>query len=225
MRIFSLKSVMPIGIVLTVILFSGCSKDNEGVTNPNQIVGSGRLVSDQRAAGTFNAINVTGIGKVYISQDTVQSLRIEADDNILGLVTTTVSNGLLTVALKDGSYSGITVNVYASMKTIRELQCVGTAEFVNDGRIDSDSIVCRITGAGTITLNGTARFESVEIIGAGTIHNYGLVSSRCSALISGTGNIEVNVTQELDAIISGQARYLILEIQRSSIKRYRVLEV
>ena len=205
MQLSGIKSLVPVGLALMLIILFGCSKDNNAAS-PNQIVGSGKLVSEQRTADIFNGINVTGIGKVYITQDTVQNLRIEADDNIIGLVTTSVSDGVLMVALKDGSYNGITVNVYASMKTIRQLECVGTAEFVNNGQIDSDSIVCRITGTGTITLNGKAGFESVEIVGAGNIHNYGLTSSRCSAVISGTGNIEVNVVQELDAVISGTGK-------------------
>jgi Putative auto-transporter adhesin, head GIN domain len=130
-------------------------------------------------------------------------LRIEADDNIIGLVTTSVSNGLLSVALKQGSYSNITINVYASMETINRLECVGTVEFATNGQIQTDSIVCGIIGTGNITLTGTAGFESIEITGTGDVHNFGLASSRCSALISGTGNIEVNVTQELDAVIAG----------------------
>jgi Putative auto-transporter adhesin, head GIN domain len=202
MRISSMKSVMLVGMVVTFGLLSGCSKDS-GVTNSNQTVGSGNLITQQRTVGTFSGIQVTGIGKVFITQDTVQGLHIEADDNIIDLVTTSVNNGLLTVALKSGSYSGITINVYASMKSISQLDCVGTVEFVNSGQIQTDSIACRITGTGTITLNGTAGFESIEIIGAGNVHNFGLASSRCSALISGTGKIEVNVTQELDAVISG----------------------
>jgi hypothetical protein len=89
------------------------------------------------------------------------------------------------------------------MKSINRLECIGAAEFLTDGQIQTDSILCRITGTGKITLKGSATSERVEIVGAGDVHNFDLVSSRCSALISGAGNIEVNVTQELDAVIAG----------------------
>ncbi|MGA7161480.1 MAG: head GIN domain-containing protein [Bacteroidota bacterium] len=202
MRISNIKSFTSLGLVFVLVILSGCSKSNS-VTNPNQIVGSGKLLTEQRTVDTFTGIQVTGIGKVFVTQDSAQGLRIEADDNVIGLVTTSVSNGLLSVALKQGSYSNITVNVYASMKTINRLESVGSAEFVTAGQIQTDSIVCRITGTGSITLKGTAGFESVEITGAGNVDNFGLASSRCSAMISGTGNVEVNVTQELDAVIAG----------------------
>jgi hypothetical protein len=197
-----MKFLMLTGFVLMFVLLYGCKKENQ-VTNTDQIVGSGKLVTEQRTTASFTGIQVTGIAKVIIKQDTAQSLRIEADDNIMGLVTTSVNNGLLAVGLKEGSYNNITVNVYASMKSISRLECIGGAEFLTDGQIQTDSIVCRITGTGKITLKGTATSETVEIIGAGDIHNFDLVSSRCSALISGAGNIEVNVTQELNAVIAG----------------------
>jgi len=45
--------------------------------------------------------------------------------------------------------------------------------------------------------------QTAEITGAGNIRNSGLVSETCSATISGTGECEVNVTRQLDAVISG----------------------
>ncbi len=197
-----MKSLMLTGFVLMFVLLYGCKKENQ-VTNPDQIVGSGKLVTEQRTVEAFTGIQVTGIAKVIIKQDTAQSLRIEADDNIMPLVKTSVNNGLLAVGLKEGSYSNITVNVYASMKTIIRLECIGTAEFVTDGQIQTDSILCRIIGTGKITLKGTATSETVEIVGAGDVHNFDLISLRCLASISGAGNIEVNVTQALNAVIAG----------------------
>ena len=161
------------------------------------------MVSQQRASDPFTGIQVTGVGKVIIKQDTVQTLVVRADDNIIERVTTSVNNGILVVGLQQGSYNSITININASMKAIDRLECIGTAEFLNSGQIQTDSLVCKITGAGKITLTGTAARQTVQITGAGDVHNFGLASSRCLAMISGAGNVEVNVTQQLDAIISG----------------------
>jgi hypothetical protein len=97
----------------------------------------------------------------------------------------------------------VTINVYANMKTIDRLECVGTADFVTTGPIKADAITCRITGAGSMTISGTATNQTVEVTGTGDVHNFGLISSRCSATITGVGSLEVNATQQLDAIVSG----------------------
>ncbi len=196
------KNLLFFGMSFVVAFMFGCAKDDT-VVNNNQIIGSGRIVSQVRTIGTFSGIQVTNFAKVIITQDTVEQLRIESDDNIIDHVLTSVNGGILMVGLDNGSYNNVTVNVYTSMKTIKRLESVGTAEFSTTNPIQTDSILCRITGAGTITLVGTATFEQVEIIGAGSIHNFDLVATRCVTTISGSGTIEVNVTSRLDAIIAG----------------------
>lgn len=200
MKFSNARSALAPTILLPILFIAGCVNH---LSDPDQIVGSGKLVSQPRSLSTFAGIQVTGIAKVVIIQDTVQSLRIEADDNIMDRVTTAVSNGLLVIGLQKGSYSNVTVNVFASMKTIERLECVGTADFVTSGSIRTEGITCRITGAGTMTLAGTATSQTIELTGTGNIHNFGLVSAHCSATITGAGSLEVNVTQQLDAIVSG----------------------
>lgn len=180
----------------------GCH-DHERLVNSDSIVGSGNIVAETRTPGTFSGIRVTGMAKVFISQDTVESLRIEADDNIIDLVTTSVDQDVLLIGLREGSYSDITVNVYATMRSVALIEFTGSGSCVTTSPIQSDDITCRITGTGTIALSGTAIRQTIVIAGAGNVQNFGLVSAQCSASILGTGNIEVNVTQQLDAIIAG----------------------
>jgi hypothetical protein len=149
-------------ILLPMLLLTGCTNH---LSNPDQIVGSGKLLAQTRSLPTFTGIQVTGIAKVILKQDTTQSLRIEADDNIVDRVTAAVNNGLLVIGLQQGSYSKVTINVYANMKTIDRLECVGTADFVTTGPIKADAITCRITGAGSMTISGTATNQTVEVTG------------------------------------------------------------
>ena len=188
--------------IIIALLWTGCSK-NETTVGTDHIVGSGRLVSEIRPVAAFDGIQVTNFGKVFITQDTVESLRIESDDNMIGRVHTSVNNGVLVVGLENGSYSNVTVNVYASMRRIRSLESVGAADFLSSTPVHPDTIVCRITGAGSIALAGTADEESVEIVGAGNVRNFGLESSHCFVSISGTGSVEVTATRQLDALIAG----------------------
>ncbi|MEX2089973.1 MAG: head GIN domain-containing protein [Bacteroidota bacterium] len=189
-------------LTMMVGLAAGCSTEDT-IVSPDQVVGSGKLVSEDRTVGTFAGIRVTGIANVVIRQDPVQALRIEADDNVADRVTTTVEGGLLTVGLERGSYSKITVNVYASMATVRRLEVIGSANFSTTTPIQTDSLTCRITGTGNMTLQGSANAGVFEITGAGAISAFNLNLERCWSLISGTGNIEVNVSHQLTASITG----------------------
>jgi hypothetical protein len=190
------------GVGITISLFFGCSEKENPVDN-NQMIGSGKLVSESRAVGAFTGIQVTSFAKVYITQDTVESLRIETDDNILDRVVTSLNSNTLVVGLRDGSYSNVTLNVYASIKAIQRLESTGAAEFLSTNSLQTDSLTCKSTGAGIFTLTGTTIYENIEITGSGDIHNFNLLSSYCHIIISGAGNVEVNVSQQLDATITG----------------------
>lgn len=183
-------------------LFCGCSK-NDNPVDSEQIVGSGRLVSESRNLGSFTGIQVSNFAKVLVTQDTIESLRIESDDNIIDRVLTSMNGRTLVVGLRDGSYNNVTVNVYASMKNIKLLESIGAAEFSSTNSIETDSLTCRITGTANVTLSGITNYENIEIIGSGNVHNLNLLSSFCHVTISGTGNVEVNAAQQLDAIIAG----------------------
>jgi hypothetical protein len=127
--------------------------------------------------------------------DPHQSLRIEADDNILDRVSSAVHGGILEVGLTDGSYNHVTVNIYASMSAIERLESIGAADFTTPNSIQTDMITCRITGTGTMLLKGTASKVIVELAGAGTVRCFELTSSQCTVTLTGTGNVEVNATQ------------------------------
>jgi hypothetical protein len=185
---------------LATLLLAGC---HDVSSDPDAIVGSGKIVSQPRGVTAYTAIQVTGIGKVTVRQDTASSLRIEADDNIIDRVTTSVNNGILVIGLQQGSYNRITINVFASMKEIAGLEAIGTADFVTTGPIQTNSILCSITGVGSITLSGIAVSQTVQLTGVGDVHNFGLVSTTCTARVSGVGTAEVTATQQLDAVVNG----------------------
>ena len=187
---------------VAVALVRGCQR-NETIVGNDRIAGSGRIVAQVRNVGSFVGIQVKNFARVIVTQDTVESLRIEADDNVIGLVQTSVAGGTLLVGLPEGSYNNVTVRIHASMRNISRLESLGAADFSAANSIHTDSITCRIKGAGSITLTGTTNYELVEIIGAGDVHNFNLTSLVCTASIAGTGSIEVHATQQLDAIITG----------------------
>jgi hypothetical protein len=199
---FYIKGIIVFGLSLMIVLCGGCFDYENSVSN-NGITGSGKLISQMRIVDSFTGMQVTNFARIFITQDSLESLRIEADENIIDLVITSVKDSILRVGLKDSSYNNVTVNVYASMKSIKLLESRGAADISTTIPIKTDTIVCKICGAGTISLAGTAIYEAAEIVGAGSIKNFDLAVSRCAVSVSGAGNIEVNVSDQLDAMING----------------------
>jgi hypothetical protein len=49
----------------------------------------------------------------------------------------------------------------------------------------------------------TATKEIIVLAGAGEVQNFDLVSAQGVVTVSGTGNVEVSTTEQLDAVVSG----------------------
>ncbi len=190
-------------VLVATLLFAGCGDEIVNNTDPNQIVGSGKMATRTVPLSPFDGIQLTGIGDVYVTQDTVQSVRLEADDNIIDRLLLDVRDGELNIGIQKGSYSHVTIKVYVSMTSVELLELTGAGNFAAVGPIEADSCTCRIVGAGSMTLNGHVANQIVVLEGAGSVHGFDLESTNCAVTLSGTGSAEVNVTQRLEATITG----------------------
>jgi hypothetical protein len=200
MKTLSIPLSGVLSIAFAAAIVCGC---HDMSTSSDQIVGSGRIVTQQQQFGPFTGIRLTGIGSVYITQNASQTFLLEADDNIIGRVTTTVDNNVLTIGLQPGSYSGVTINAYVSMESVELLELIGTGKFTLIDPFQMNTLACRIQGAGSMTLRGSADEQLIEIQGVGDVHSFDLETARCTVILSGTGSAEVTATQRLDATISG----------------------
>ncbi len=195
-----------IGIILFFLIvgiFLGC-QDSDNINEPNNhINGSGKIVTETRNLDDCSGISLLNIGKVYLTQADEQSILVEADDNVIGLVITRKENGLLQVGLPDGSYSNVTLRVYVSLKTIDNISIEGAGDVECQQPIFDNDLYCSINGAGSIILNGNGKYLNTLINGAGNINAKEFTVENCNTVVNGAGSCIVYVTNELDAYVTG----------------------
>lgn len=188
------------GITLLMIIFVGCYN---GATGDDSAVGSGRIISEERNVTECTGIILRGAGNVYLTQDTVQAIRIEADDNIIQKVITKNENGVLVAGLKQGNYSNINVKIYVTLASVEQLSIEGAGNINGADILQKNDLFCAITGTGNISLNGSGNNLHCTINGAGNIDAKKFITNRCSVSVSGAGDCVVYVTDELNAVING----------------------
>jgi hypothetical protein len=192
-------------IILLAVIFFGCDKSTHvnDSNDDDQIHGSGRIATENRDVRECSGINVTGVGEIYVVQDSQQSIRVEADDNILDKVIIEEKDGILQVGLKHGSYSDITLKVYVSLSAVRYLALNGAGNITAGNQITTDNITCTIIGAGNIYLSGAGAFLKCDITGAGKIDARDFHSDKCEAVVNGAGSCFVFANESLDAKVYG----------------------
>ncbi len=172
-------------------------------SNNQQIVGSDSLITELRTVDTFTKIKTPSSLNLTIQKGTSQSLAVTANDNIISRVTTTVTNGVLTINLLPGSYSDISVNVLLVMPLLEELQNSGSGsnsvlDFENSDRMEFIN-----TGSGLMEISGSGTDISIINSGSGDIKAYNFISENSTVTNSGSGDVRVFCNQNLSGINSG----------------------
>lgn len=188
------------------------------------VVGSGNLSSETRTLESFDHVVLAGSGDVVFIKGDKEEIKIEADDNILPLITTEVKNGVLIISLKPNqmvrSYKAMRFEV--TYKDISALDLVGSGSMAADavtsgsfkasitgsGDIDltnlqADSLEAIIAGSGEITLSGKAEKLNISLPGSGNFNGFDFETRESRISIIGSGRVQVNATESLAANITG----------------------
>jgi hypothetical protein len=188
--------------------------------------GSGTMKTETRKVESFRAVEVSYPAEVYISQGTAESVKIEAEDNLLPGLKTRVRNNRLEIYYEVNGDKHVQptepVIITIVVKDLEEVNFESAGKLDITG-IETDSLSVSVSGAGDLKVNDiTAKDLSVNLSGAGSmtasgttdkldvsISGFGdftgknLESKDASVDISGAGSASVKVSDTLDAEISG----------------------
>jgi hypothetical protein len=177
-------------VLAAAVLAAGCT------------VGSGDMITESRDVSGFDEIVLLGSGDVIIDVTGTESLEIEAEDNVMPLLTSDVIDGRLELGV-DGSITtnrGITYTITAA--ELVGVTIKGSGD-VNGTDIDADSFEVTIEGSGTVDLTGTSNDLTVRTAGSGDFDGRDLESATGTVRIDGSGSAQVNVTDDLTVTING----------------------
>jgi hypothetical protein len=208
-----------VALALAATTLSGC-----GVSIVN---GSGKMVTETRPVANFTSFVLAGMGDATITQGSVESLVIEAEDNVMPLLKSDVKNGVLTVLLDQKDWKDVVrptkgVKITLGVKNLNALELAGlgnidvpalkTTAFtikisgagnVRVPKLEATDLTSTLTGVGNTELSGQVTRETVEMSGAGQFSAGNLSCQTAKLTLTGTGNATVWVRDTLDVTIGG----------------------
>jgi hypothetical protein len=189
--------------------------------------GSGRTATETRSVAEFQAITVAGSMDVVVRQG-AQQVQVQADDNLLPLLETSVessrSGATLVVRWKRGEnvYARSKVLLTVSVPKLSALVASGSGDFQveafstpallvslsgsGDAKLNglnTDDLSIRISGSGDVSGKGSATKLSVNIAGSGDVHLADLRADDVDVQIAGSGDALVNAQKTLNVRIAG----------------------
>ena len=208
-----------LSISMLALLLSACGAST--------LRGSGKMIADTRPVSNFDKLSLNGIGDLILTQGDQESLRIEAEDNILGQIETRVQDGTLMISLKDPNWEETIrptqrVVYYLSVKNVHQLELTGVGsinigqlktdqldilssgvEGIDIGNLQAQTLKVALTGEGQCNLAGTVASQEVELSGTGQYNAARLQSQDAVIDLSGSGSASVWVEKNLTTNLSG----------------------
>lgn len=204
---------------MVALSLAGCIN----VSNWRTVEGSGQVVTENRPVSDFHQVALGGSGELTLTQGAEETLTIEADDNLLPLIKSEVSNGHLWIGTRevnlrptkriryhlqvknlDGLNLSGSLNAQAkNLKTEHLDMGISGSGNIRIDHLEAKRLSCHVSGSGNFTLAGKVDEQSIQISGSGNQQAGDLKCREAEVAIAGSGHAELWVEKQLNVSISG----------------------
>ncbi len=164
-----------------LIFFSGCYK------SLIKIEGNHNVVTETRTMPPFNKIYNEGDFDVYIIQDSVFEVTIEAESNLIPYIRTIVGGTTLRIDTRDNLRNHFPMKLFIRTPDINVVELSGSG-LIRADEIHTNSLEAGISGSGNIYMNAQAELILVNISGSGSV-DMGVEAETLNVSISGSGDM------------------------------------
>jgi hypothetical protein len=201
-------------LLLPALALSACSQI---------VVGSGDPVTEDIAVEAFTEVELVGSAIVIITAGEIHEVEVEAQRNVIDILTTRMSGDRLILGETSGTtYSTSEPVIFrVRMPELEELEVSGSGTITVDDA-PGDRLAVRLSGSGDIHVSGSFDDLRVDLDGSGTVSASGssddlrvdvdgsgsfdgveLSTDDADVGVSGSGSALVNVSRRLEADVSG----------------------
>lgn len=206
--------------LVILVIASGC-RDILG----RRIRGNGHVETESRLVSSFNGVDVSGAIDVYVRQDSMNSVKVEADENLLEYIEVHNENSTLHIHEREGVNlrPSHNIKVYIAGPDFRRFEASGACKIISENRVVGTETVevdasgaCEVkmeikapkvdaglSGACRIEMKGETRDFHVHGSGSTDIRCYDLLAENVDVEITGAGEAEVYASVKLDVSVSG----------------------
>jgi hypothetical protein len=182
------------------------------------VAGSGNVASEKRDLADFNEIEVGGVVQVEATAGKDFSVEVEADDNLLPLVITEVSGGVLRLRTEKNITTKNSIRVRITAPNIESLEVSGASKVSLDN-VSNENLQIDASGASKITVAGETANLTIDVSGASKIDAENLQSESATVDASGASGVKVFAANELRADASGASNIAYAGSPKNLIKK------
>lgn len=183
-------------------------------------------VQDRKVAG-FHAVVSSGSFDVIVKQGNSESVKVEADADVINEIITEVRNGTLLIHSKNthnwgNFWNNRKIVIYVVAKDLNsiglsgsgdlrienefntnnlELRLSGSGDF--EGKINVKNLEAAISGSGDFNIGGKADESTISISGSGDFDGGSLITKSTAIRVSGSGDATIYASEKVEASVNG----------------------
>ncbi len=188
----------------------------------NCVDGIGKSTPETREIGEFSKLEVDIPADVVIRFGDVPGIKIMAQENMLKEIDTYVKGQTLEIDADFCLNPTETIRIDITTPKLSKIVLNGSGNIHASSTMEADDIVLKLNGSGQIStdvfsntleaqingsgdiiVNGTTQEMEMDINGSGDFRGLGLKTFEANVSITGSGDAEVNVLNDLKAGITG----------------------
>ena len=185
------------------------------------IEGNGKVVTRVVTVSSFDALKASGLFELKLSQGSTESMKIEADENLLEYFTVKKEGSKLVIdmdKLKNKNSGQLRLKVYVTFRhlktidlnTLGDVKSEGSLSFDDlkiskngvgnlDLKLTANKIALNNEGVGNVTLSGKAQNAVFHHEGVGSLNAGDFAVQTVDIKNTGVGSAEVNAEKKLKA--------------------------
>lgn len=217
------KVVQPVALMCCIIILcTSCRKSEER----RCFKSNGKPLTENRSLGVFSKVELNDNINLTIIQDTVDKAAITAPSNLIGFISTDVSNNILTIKNNNKcnwlrSFE-TNISIVLHTQSLNNLTCHGSGMVQSQGRFTGDSFEINLhdasgkihittnlnklyvkqhNGPAMVNISGESNNTEVYSAGSGFLYLQNLNSNQLTMRHKGTGDCHVRAQQYLHATL------------------------
>lgn len=183
-------------------------------------------IQDRKLSG-FHAIASSGSFDVVLRQGNAESVKVEADADVINEIITEVRNGTLMIHSKNthnwgNFWNNRKIMIYVVAKDLNSINLSGSGDIRIDNEFNTNKLELRlsgsgdfkgsvnvktleasISGSGDFSIAGKADESTVSISGSGDFDARNLITKSTAIRVSGSGDASIYASEKVEASVSG----------------------
>src|SRR6188508_933335 len=186
-------------LTITAFSFSLQAQKNDKYDDKDRIEGSGNVITKDISVKSFDELDASGVFNHQLSQGDKETLRIEADDNLMDLFIVENEGSTLKIKMKKNSNfnSKKQLKVYITFKTLKSMNLGMVGGTSSDDKLKFTDLKLENQSVGSVKLEGSAENAVVKNNSVGSINAANFVVQKMDIENNGVGSATVNAEKEL----------------------------